>query len=88
MYEALRKTDARAADIEIFLASLRAEHNLPGVLVQLKTLWLRHVKALYPEEVQDEAAAGASGAGAEVVGGAVRARAKTPPPTPPGSPKP
>ena len=26
-YEALRKTDAREADIEIFLASLRAEHN-------------------------------------------------------------
>ena len=86
MYEALRKTDARAADIEIFLVSLRAEHNLPGVRVQLKILWLRHVKALYLEEVQDEAAAGASGAGVEVVSGAVRARATTPPPTPPGSP--
>ena len=45
---------------------------------QLKTLWLRHVKALFPEEVQDEAAAGASGAGAEVVGGAVRARPGSP----------
>ena len=54
------------------------------MLVQLKTLWLRHVKALYPEEVQDKAAAGASGAGAEVGCGSVRARATTPPPTPPG----
>ena len=88
MYEALKKTDTRAADIEIFLASLREEHNMPGVRAQLKTLWLRHVKALYLEEVQDEAAAGASGAGVEVVSGAVRARATTPPPTPPGSPKP
>ena len=88
MYEALRKTDTRAADIEIFLASfkLRAEHNMPGVQAQLKTLWLGHVKALYPEEFQDEAAARASGAGAEVGGGAVRAEATTPPPTPPGSP--
>ena len=88
MYEALKKTDTRAADIEIFLASLREEHNMPGVRAQLKTLWLRHVKALYPEEVEEQAAAGASGAGAPVVGGAVRARATTPPPTPPGSPKP
>ena len=28
-----------------------------GMRAQLNTLWLRHVKALYPEEVQDEAAA-------------------------------
>ena len=60
MYEALKKTDTRAADIEIFLASLREEHNMPGVRAQLKTLWLRHVKALYPEEVEEQAAAGAS----------------------------
>ena len=57
-----------------------------GVLVQLKTLWLRHVKALHPEEVQDEAEAGASGAGAEVVGGAVCVRATTQQATQPGSP--
>ena len=74
----------KGTDIEIFLASLRAEHNIPGVLVQLKTLWLRHLKALYPEEVQDEAAA--RGACAEVVDGAVHAKATTPPPTWPGSP--
>ena len=84
MYRALRKTDTRVADIEIFLASLLAKHSMPGVLVQLKTLWLRHLKALYPEEVQDEAAA--RGACAEVVDGAVHAKATTPPPTWPGSP--
>ena len=43
MYRALRKTDTRVADIEIFLDSLRAEHNMPGVPAQLKTLWLRHM---------------------------------------------
>ena len=72
-----------------FLASLFAEHNMPCVLTQIKSLWLRHVKALYPEEVQDEAAAGASWACAEVCGGqgAVRARATTQPPTQADLPK-
>ena len=46
MYEALRKTDARTADIETFLASLHVEHNIAGMLAQLKALWLRRVKAL------------------------------------------
>ena len=38
MFEALKKADAKASDVDAFLATLLAEHDAAGALAQLKTI--------------------------------------------------
>jgi hypothetical protein len=81
MFEAIKKADAKVADVESFLATLLAENDAGGARAQLKALWIGHVRALFEED--EDAQAGSLGSGArEVVGGGIRARAVTPPDSP------
>ena len=70
MIEALKMSDARLSDVDAFLATLLAEHDAPGVRAQLKTLWIANVRSVLGEE--ENAAPGASEAGAGGEGAAAR----------------
>ena len=49
MFEALMKADAKASDVDAFLATLLAKHDASGAQAQLTTLWIGHVSALFQE---------------------------------------
>ena len=49
MFEALKKADAKASDVDAFLATLLAKHDASGAQAQLTTLWIGHVSALFQE---------------------------------------
>ena len=71
MFDALKKADAKASDVDAFLATLLSEHDVAGARNQLKTLWIGHARELFQEdEVAPVEPAAARG---------VRARAQTPP---------
>ena len=73
--------DAMLSDVDAFLATLLAEHDAPGVLAQLKTLWIANVRSVLGEK--ENAAPGASEAGAGGEGAAARRQKDV---TPPDSP--
>ena len=78
MFEALNKADAKASDVDAFLATLLAEHDAAGARAQLKTLWIGHVRSLLQEDEEAPVQSRAGGGGR----GGVRARAHTPPDSP------
>ena len=79
MYEALKKSDKRAATVDDFLAGLRQEHIMPNAFSQLKDLWTKHAASYFPvpEEDVDESQDG--GQVTKVMAASV--------PTPPSSPR-
>ena len=50
IFEALKKADAKASEVDAFLATLLAEHDAAGARAQLKTLLIGHVRALLQED--------------------------------------
>lgn len=83
MFEALKRADVKAADIQTLMENLLAEHNMPGVRAQLKTLWIEHAHELFHK---DEEPGPGSAEPRSRAGGGVRAKAATPPASPPRSP--
>ena len=63
MFEALKKADAKASDVDAFLATFLAEHDPAGARAQLLTLWIGHVRALFQEDEQAPGQSGAEGGG-------------------------
>ena len=76
MYEAMKRADVRAGDVDSFLASLKAEHEYAGVSLMLRIAWTKYVRQRFPED-QSRARS------APRAGGQVHAKAMTPPPSPP-----
>ena len=76
MYEAMKRADVRAGDVDSFLASLKAEHDYAGVSAMLRNAWTKYIRQQFPEEET-------MARSARRVGGQVHAKAMTPPPSPP-----
>ena len=66
MVDELKMFDTRLSDVDSFLATLLAEHDEPGVRVQLKTLWIANIRSVLGD---DDAAQAAQAAGEEAGGG-------------------
>ena len=80
MADAMSKADVQYSKIQDLLRDLYAEHDLPGVRVHLKKLWLLHAQEKYDDE---EAAGGGAGTGASQPGSApIPGKSKTPPGSP------
>jgi len=69
LFDALKKADVRATDLNAFLDTLLAEHNVPAARPQLRTLWTGYLREVFQREETPPPPS------AE----AVRARAQTPP---------
>jgi hypothetical protein len=52
MFDAIKMADAKASDVDSFLATLLAEHDAVRARAQMKTLLIEHVRALL-EEAED-----------------------------------
>jgi len=76
MYEAMKRADVKVGDVNSFLASLLAEHEYPGVSGMLRIAWTKYVSDKFQ---QDDEPSVRSAPRRE----SVRARAETPPPSPP-----
>ena len=81
MFEAMKKADVKASEVDSFLTTLLAEHDAAGARAQLKTLWMGHVRTLLQLDEDAHEGAGSSAVG----GGGVRATAETPPDSPQGA---
>lgn len=78
LFDALKKADVRATDLNAFLDTLLAEHNVLAARPQLRTLWTGYLREVFQRE----------GTPPPPSAEAVRARAQTPPdedPEPPAA---
>ena len=73
MFEAMKRADVKAGDVDTFLGSLLAEHETSTARASLRALWTKYIETRFPEE-QPRVRSGH---------GPLRARAQTPPPSPP-----
>ena len=76
MFEAMKRADVSAGDVDTFLDSLLAEHDYPGVSIMLRNAWTKYIRIVFPEEAERPRY------GIPRVN--VRCKATTPPPSPPG----
>ena len=61
MVDVLKMSDTRLSEVDSFLATLLAEHDEPGVLALLKTLWIVNVRSVLGDK--DDAVPAAPAAG-------------------------
>ena len=80
MLEALKMSDTKLSDVDSFLGSLPAEHEVPGVRAQLRILWTANVRSNLGDDDDAGNAQSAAGQGAEA---ARRQAVPTPPVSPP-----
>lgn len=80
MLDAMTKADVENKDLQDLLRDLLAEHDLPGVRVQLKTLWLRLAKDKFGDE--EEAGGGAGTGTSKPASAPIPGKSKTPPGSP------
>jgi hypothetical protein len=65
-FQVIKKTDSKASEIDMFLASLLADNDAAAAMAQLKTLWVEHVHEQFHEDDEvplDSGAGGGRGAG-------------------------
>jgi len=80
MFEAMKRADVSAGDVDTFLDSLLAEHDYPGVSIMLRNAWTKYIRIVFRVRIREEAERPRNG----IARVNVRCKATTPPPSPPG----
>ena len=82
MFEAMQKANVETTKITLVLMAFHTKHDLPGLSVQLKTLWIQHVCQKWQEDAATDAPVVPQTSGQSQSCGAMIGKAITRPGTP------